>query len=95
MLHACESKRARTRLIGSGIGTLADITRQAQSILLIIKDLNESQHVADGANPLLELPVMKLAHGVKVLIIDVVHGVVICPLTKFNEAVIRTDITVI
>lgn len=100
-LHACGRKRARAWLIlGSGnIGTLADITRQAHSILVLIKDTNESQHVLDGAvKPimLLVLPVMRLAHGVKLLIIEVVHGVLICPVTNFTEVIKRViDITAI
>ena len=53
---------------------------------MVIKDRNESQHVADGVKPLLMLPVMKLAQGVIVLIIEVMQGVVItCAVTKFSE----------
>lgn len=85
-LHACGRKRARTLLTGICNGTLADTRRQAQSTLVVIKDRNESQHVADGVKPLLMLPVMKLAQGVIVLIIEVVQGVVItCAVTKFSE----------
>lgn len=82
--------------MGSWIGTLAVINRQAQSILVLINDSNESQQLADGVKPLLVLPVMKLAHGVKVLlIIEVVQGVLICPITKFTEVINSDDITVI
>ena len=60
MLHACERESTIAWLMGSGkIGALADITMQAQSILVLIKDLNESQHVVDGVTALLlVLPVM-------------------------------------
>lgn len=76
MLHARERERARAWLIGSWKnGALADITMQAQSMLVLIKDLNESQHVLVGTKPLLVLPVMILAHGVKLLIIAVVQDV--------------------
>lgn len=79
MLQACERERARTWLRGCWKnGALADITRQAQSILVLIKVLNESQHVVGGNKPLLVLPVMMLAHGVKLLIIEVVQGELIC-----------------
>jgi hypothetical protein len=92
MLHACERDIARTWLIDScKIGELEDIIRQAQSILVFIKDLNESQHVVDGTKPLLVLPVMMLAQGVNVLlIIEDVHDELICPLIKLNdEEIIR------
>jgi len=91
ILHACERDIARTWLIGSWkILALEDIIRQAQSILLLIKDLNESQQVIDGTKPLLVLPVMMLAQGVNVLlIIEDVHDEVIWPLTKFIEEIIR------
>lgn len=81
MLHACEMDRARAWLmiLPGKIGALAVSSRHAQSILVLIKDLNESQQVFDGITPLLVLPVMKLAHGVKLLITEVVQGVLICP----------------
>lgn len=87
----------RARLMGSWIGTLAVINKQAQSILVLINDSNESQQLADGVKPLLVLPVMKLAHGVKVLvIIEVVQGVLICcPINNFSEVIKSDDITVI
>jgi len=57
---------------------------------VVIKDLSESQHVLGGIKPLLlVLPVMMLAHGVKVLIIEVVQEPVTCPLTEFSEATAR------
>lgn len=96
MLHARVRERARVELNGSWKGTLADITRQAQSTLVFTKDLNDSQHVLDGTAPLLVLPVIKFAHGVKLLIIDVVHGVLICPVTaEFppNITINTADIT--
>ena len=76
---------------------MADISRQAQSTLLFAKDLNDSQHVLDGTPPLLlVLPVIKFAHGVKLVIIDVVHGVLICPFTEFptNITINTANITV-
>ena len=89
MLHAWGRERARVWLKGSRSGTLADITIQAQSIPVLISDLNDSQHEVDGVVPLLVLPVMMLAHDVKLLIIEVVHGVLICPLARFIEITIR------
>lgn len=93
MLHARERERERSWLMGCWKkGALADITWQAQSILVLIKDLNESQHVVDGTKPLLVLPVIILAHGVKLFIIEVVHDELTCPWTKFSEVTKRVDI---
>jgi hypothetical protein len=63
---------------------LAVIRRQAQSTLELISVCNEAQQPVVGVEPLL-LPVMKLKHGVKLLSIDAVHGVLICPLTVIAE----------
>lgn len=93
MLHARERERERSWFKGCWKnGALADITWQAQSILVLIKDLNESQHVVDGTKPLLVLPVIILAHGVKLFIIEVVHDELTCPLTKFSEVTKRVNI---
>lgn len=59
---------------------LAVTTRQAQSTLVWSIDLNDLQQSEEGEVPLPLLPVMKLRHGVKLVIIDVVHGVLICAL---------------
>lgn len=73
---------------------MEDIIRQAQSILVLIKDLNDSQQVLDGTKPLLVLPVIMLAQGVKVLLIieDVHDDELICPLIKFNEEIIIRNV---
>lgn len=73
---------------------MEDIIRQAQPILVLIKDLNDSQQVLDGTKPLLVLPVIMLAQGVKVLLIieDVHDDELICPLIKFNEEIIIRDV---
>ena len=93
MLHAWESERARAWLMGNCKNgeLLGEIRRQAQSILVVVKDLSESQHVLGGTKPLLllVLPVMMLAHGVKVLIMEVVHELLSCALTQFAEATMR------
>lgn len=82
--------------MGNWMGTLADISRQAQSELVFTKDLNDSQHVLDGVAPLLVLPVIKFAHGVKLLIIEVVQGVLICAFTELTNITVKAaDITVI
>lgn len=73
---------------------MEDIIKQAQSILVLIKDLNDSQQVLDGTKPLLVLPVIMLAQGVKVLLIieDVHDDELICPLIKFNEEIIIRNV---
>lgn len=48
-------------------------------------DRNELQQPGEGDEPLLVLPVIKLKQGVKLLIVEVVHGVLICPLTTVAE----------
>lgn len=50
-----------------------------------ISDRNEPQQSDVGDVPLLVLPVIKLKHGVKLVIIEVVHGVLICPFTRIEE----------
>ena len=47
---------------------------------LAIRDLNEPQQLLVGDVPPLLLPVMKFRHGVKLVIIELVHGLEICPL---------------
>lgn len=64
------------------------IKRQAQSMPVAMSDLNELQQPEVGEDPLPLLPVMKFRHGVKLLIIDAVHGVLICPLTEMTKRTI-------
>jgi hypothetical protein len=52
---------------------------------VLVSDCNALQHSDVGDEPLLLLPVIKLKQGVKLLIIEVVHGVLICPLTNIAE----------
>lgn len=92
MLHALGRESDKVGLIGSWSGTLAVITRQAQSMLVLISDFNESQQFWVGVvTPFEVLPVMKLRHGVKLEIIDVVHGVVIWPFTEMTERVANNN----
>lgn len=99
ILQAWVRARAKAEVKGNCKGTLADTRRQAQSELVLISDLNESQHELDGVVPLLVLPVIKFAHGVKVLlIIELVQGVLICPLTDLTNIITinnAADITLI
>lgn len=76
-----QALRRSWTLTGNWIGTLAVISKQAQSTLVFMIVLNALQQLEVGDDPLLLLPVMKLKHGVKFMIIEVVHDVVICPLT--------------
>lgn len=56
------------------------IIRQAQSTLPDIRDLTESQQSAVGEIlPFALLPVMTFIQGVKVVIMEDVHAVFICP----------------
>ena len=59
--------------------------RQLQSMLVLRSDLNELQQSAVGEDPVPVLPVMKLKHGVKVEIIEVVQGELICPSAGMTE----------
>lgn len=77
MLQARGREKDKVRLIGRGMGTLAVMTRQVHSTLVRINDLKESQQSWVGELPLPLLPVMKLKQGVKLVIIEVVHGVLI------------------
>lgn len=77
-LHARGRVIAIVRLIGSETGTFPVTRRQVQSTLLLIIDLRESQQAVDGEEaPFLVLPVIKFKHGVKVVSIEIVHGVLI------------------
>lgn len=81
--------------MGNWTGTLAVRRRHAQSTLLPNRDLSEPQHWVVGEVPLPVLPVMKFMHGVKLVIIDAVHGVVICALIGVIDiARMNIDITV-
>lgn len=51
--------------------------RQRQSLPLLMRDLSELQHSAGGPVPFEVLLVAKFMHGVNVVIIEGVHGVVI------------------
>lgn len=82
---------AKLRLVGIGIGTLAVMTRHVHSMLVLIRDFKELQHSLVGEFPLLLLPVMKLKHGVKLVIIEAVHGVLICALTEVIQATNTAD----
>ncbi|KAJ7006200.1 hypothetical protein D5086_004461 [Populus alba] len=70
-------------------------SRQAQSMPVLISDFNELQQLAVGGEPLLVLPVIKLTHGVKLDIIDMVHGVLICPFTEITSRVDNIAINLI
>lgn len=84
MLQALGREIARVRLMGSG--TLAVTTRQRQSLPPFIIDLNAPQHAVVGVDePFLLLPVIKFKHGVKLEIIEAVHGeLIVCPCTDIT-----------
>lgn len=88
MLQVLGREIARVRLMGS-IGTLAVTRRQRQSLPPIISVLSELQHSLDGDaddDPVLLLPVIIFKHGVKLEIIEDVHGVLnLCPCTIVND----------
>ena len=68
--------------------------RQAQSMLALVSDLSELQQPVVGEDPLPPvLPVMKFKHGVKLLIIEVVQGVLICALAEMTEIASRVVYT--
>ena len=69
------------------------IKRQLQSMLVLRSDLNELQQSAVGEDPVPVLPVMKLKHGVKVEIIEVVQGELICPSAGMTEIASSTSTT--
>lgn len=79
ILQARGSEIARVRLMGNWNGTFPVIRRHAQSVPLLRSDLSDPQQSEVGEDPLPVLPVIKLMHGVKLEIIEFVHGVLICP----------------
>ncbi|KAL7000076.1 hypothetical protein U1Q18_001226 [Sarracenia purpurea var. burkii] len=78
-------------LIGSGRGTFPVTIRQTQSMLLLMRDVIESQQPAVGEAPLLLLPVMKFMQGVKVLIMEAVQGKLTCALVEPTENTTNMD----
>lgn len=89
ILHARGREIARVRLKGNCTGTFPVMIRQAQSTLVLIIVFTTPQQSVVGELPLLLLPVMKFKHGVKLLMMEVVHGVDICPLTVITVTVSR------
>lgn len=88
MLQAVRRPRDKIWLMGSWTGTLAVKTRQAQSVLVLISHFKEAQQLGVGVErPFALLPVMKFRHGVTLEIIEVVHGVEICPCTETTKRV--------
>lgn len=81
MLQARGREIARVRLTGILKGTLPVAIRQRQSFPLAMRELSELQQSEVGEVPLLLLLVTKLMHGVNVVIMEGVQGVVICPET--------------
>lgn len=78
MRHARGREMARVWLMGIWKGTLPVTIRQRQSVPLLVMDLRELQQSEVGVElPFVVLLVMKFKHGVKVVIIDGVHGVLI------------------
>lgn len=61
--------------MGRAIGTFPVTMRQAQSMLPLMREFTESQQPALGEAPLAVLPVMKFMHGVKLVTIEAVQGV--------------------
>lgn len=68
---------ANARLIGRLTGTFPVNMRQAQSMLPVMREAKESQQPEVGDLPPLVLPVMTFMHGVKLVIRELVHAVVI------------------
>ena len=79
MLQARGREMARVRLIGNWKGTLPVTMRHKQSIPPVVRVLRALQQSAVGEVPLAVLLVSKFIQGVKVLSIDGLHGVLICP----------------
>lgn len=71
---------------GMDTGTFPVIMRHVQSMLVSTRDRNELQHSLVGEEPLAVLPVTKLMQGVKLVIIELVHGVLICAFAPKNIA---------
>lgn len=75
---------------GIETGTFPVIIRHAQSMLSVMRDFNESQQSRVGDEPEPVLPVMKFKQGVKLLIIEVEHAVLICAFVlKIVQDIIR------
>lgn len=70
---------AKLRLMGIWNGTLPVTMRQAQSMLLLVSDLSALQQSEVGEVPFAVLFVRKFIQGLKLEIIEAVHGVVTCP----------------
>lgn len=71
---------AKVRLNGKDKGTFPVKIRQPQSTLSATIDFTESQQSWVGEDcPFAVLPVMKFKHGVKLVIIEAVQGVLIWP----------------
>lgn len=62
-------------------------------MLVLMSDRNELQQSDVGEDPLPLLPVMKFKHGVKLEIIEVVQGELICPLAGITEIASRVAYT--
>lgn len=77
MLQARGSDTARVRLIGTWKGTLPVTMRHAQSMLDPVTARRASQQSRVGDVPFAVLFVRKPRHGVKLAIIDALHGVLI------------------
>lgn len=71
----------RVRLMGIWNGMPPATMRHMQPIPLLVSDLSESQHCEVGDVLLRLLLVTKFKHGVKLEIMEGVHGVVIWPCT--------------
>lgn len=81
MLQARGSEMARVRLMGIWNGMPPPTMRHRQPIPPLVSDLSELQHDEVGDVPLRLLLVTKFRHGVKLEIMEGVHGVVIWPRT--------------
>lgn len=101
-LQALGNVTASVRLMGMPRGTLPVRTRQAQLALVLIIAATDWQHSAVGAPPPAAVPlppppplllVMKLKHGVKLVISDAVHdAATACP--DAGAATIATTATI-
>ena len=93
MLQARGREIAKVLLIGILKGTLAVTRRHKQSMPLLVSDLRAPQHSVVGEVPLALLPVRKPIQGVKrVLIVEGLHGVLICALAGPVMTILITNI---
>lgn len=91
MLQARGRERARDRLMGILKGTLPVAIWQRQPVPLVVNDFSTLQQSEVGAVPLALLLVIKFMHGVKLVSIEVVHGILNWPYTGKDRSTKAID----